>query len=354
MRQSERRQSPATLPTGEFPWGEVHFLAQKFGTLLPFSYLCALSNPFNFIFTMAKGNMFQGMARGSVGDVVFSVLKGQQVARVRNRQPSNPRTASQMAQRALFSCAVKFYTRGIQNLFQFAFEDKKANESDYNAFMRHNAKQGIYLTKDQFDNPNYPAIGNFMVSYGSLIVPSPTFETISDSLAANVKISGIEIDSQNPPTTIGAFSALLVSSGNFSEGDILTFLGIRATGALLGTATNPITNVGLVPSWEITQITVDSSSEITLETAGLSVTPASGGGANVIWNIFEENSIAAIAFIQSRKTSSGLKVSTSNLVLSPDAITAVGYGQADVWKDIVVADWGARAQAILEGSESVN
>lgn len=299
--------------------------------------------------------MFQGMARGSVGDVTFSVLKGQQVARVRNRQPSNPRTASQMAQRALFSCAVKFYTRGIQNLFQFAFEDKKSNESDYNAFMRHNAKQGIYLTKDQFDNPNYPALGNFMVSYGSLSAPSASFATVDDDYVGNVTFSLTGAPEEGEiPTTIGALSLILTTYGGFSEGDILTFLGIRSTGAQLGTATNPITNTNFVPDWEIVQITIDSASTTLLESAGLTCNGYSSEDLDLQFDVFETDAIAAVAFIRSHQSASGLKVSTSNLVLSTNAATAVGYGQADTWRDIVVDDWGARAQAILEGSLSAN
>ena len=303
---------------------------------------------------MAKGNMFQGMARGSVGDVVFSVLKGQQVARVRNRQPSNPRTSSQMAQRALFSSAVKFYTRGIQNLFQFAFEDKKANESDYNAFMRHNAKQGIYLTKGQFDSTNFPALGNFMVSYGSLSAPAASFQSSGEDLLASVLIPLSATSAPTSPTTIGALSSILTSYGSFAEGDILTFLGIRSTGASLGTATNPIVSGNFPPAWEIVQITIDSASEMSLETAGLNILVIAADGIAIQFDVFGTTEISACAFIRSQKTSSGLKVSTSTLALSPNAATAVGYGQADTWKDIVVADWGARAKAILEGSESAN
>ena len=41
---------------------------------------------------MAKGNMLMGYSRGSVGDVTFARIKGQQIARARNRNPKNPKT----------------------------------------------------------------------------------------------------------------------------------------------------------------------------------------------------------------------------------------------------------------------
>lgn len=50
---------------------------------------------------MAKGNLFLGYAAGKVGDVVFSRMDGEQVARARNRSPKNPRTALQLLQRVV-------------------------------------------------------------------------------------------------------------------------------------------------------------------------------------------------------------------------------------------------------------
>lgn len=52
---------------------------------------------------MAKGNMLLGQARGSVGDVVFSVENGQQVSKVRTRTKANPKTAAQQIQRSIMA-----------------------------------------------------------------------------------------------------------------------------------------------------------------------------------------------------------------------------------------------------------
>lgn len=60
---------------------------------------------------MAKGNMFLGMSRGSVGDVTFYRNRGQQVARVRNRKPMNPKTEAQVIQRMILATASKAYSR---------------------------------------------------------------------------------------------------------------------------------------------------------------------------------------------------------------------------------------------------
>lgn len=52
---------------------------------------------------MGKGNMFLGQVRGSVGDVTFSVSRGQQISRVRRRQIGNPRSTGQQIQRMIFA-----------------------------------------------------------------------------------------------------------------------------------------------------------------------------------------------------------------------------------------------------------
>ena len=305
---------------------------------------------------MAKGNMFQGMARGAVGDVVFSVVKGQQVTKVRNRQPSNPRTASQVLQRAIFSTAVKFYTRGIQNLFQFAFEDKKSTESDYNAFMRRNAKLGMYITQEDFNNPNYPAVGTFFMSYGSLTAPTFTEETVGETSEVELKaVFPASISSGSLPTTIGELSQNLIDGGSVEQGDIVTLVRIF-TNQNSGTSSEPIVVNEFSPSWDLLQFTVDVSSSLTLANAGIEVERDSDGNAKIIIMSLYDNQtiINAGTAIVSRKTSSGLKVSTARLQLSPGALTALNYGTDAVFAGVVKTSWGAREEAILEGSESVN
>lgn len=74
------------------------------------AYICALFNNQNST-TMAKGNMFLGMSRGSVGDVTFYRNRGNQVARARNRKPMNPKTEAQTIQRMILATASKAYSR---------------------------------------------------------------------------------------------------------------------------------------------------------------------------------------------------------------------------------------------------
>lgn len=290
-----------------------------------------------------KGNMFLGYARGSVGDVTFARSKGQQVARARNRQPNNPRTAAQMTQRSIFADAVKFYSRGVQNLYTFAFEDKRAKESDYNAFMRHNAKNGIYMTKDMIDSSAYPAIGKWIMSFGSLA-------ELKNSIASNLLVAdtGVSATAVTSLTTVGTLSAALLANSNYMSGDIITFVVINSD-ATAGTAPNPLNVGSTAPVWTLKQIILNAADTTTLASLGITVA-LSSDNTIALGTTDTISAVGGAVCIHSRKTDSGLKVSTQELVLNTGAVTAYTNGTSAAWLDVVLADWSAREAAILEGS----
>ena len=88
---------------------------------------------------MSKGNMFLGMARGAVGDVVFSRLDGQQVTRARNRNPRNPKTNAQLMQRAISASILRAYQSG-KSIFDHSFEGKSAGAPCQREFMSLNMR----------------------------------------------------------------------------------------------------------------------------------------------------------------------------------------------------------------------
>lgn len=88
---------------------------------------------------MAKGNMLQGMATGKLGDVVFARANGEQISRVRNRHPKNPRTNKQMYQRAVMATVMQAYSAG-QELFNHAFQGKSVGAENQRAFLSKNSK----------------------------------------------------------------------------------------------------------------------------------------------------------------------------------------------------------------------
>lgn len=303
---------------------------------------------------MSKGNVLLGMARGAVGDIVFSRLKGQQVTRARNRMPANPRTSSQMYQRALFTDAVKFYTRGRRNLFQFAFENKKENESDYNAFMRENAKRGVVISKAAFDNYGYPALGNFIMSKGTL--PPMSSSLTSTGMQIETTIHATETPAV---ATLGDISKVFIDGVDILDGDILTFVTIVVND---NTNVPSVDGVGGYTDWAINQIQLDANSKQPLSDYGLTAAalePSSGSSYVEMHQTIDfliNTSIAAGAVIHSRNTANGVRVSTEELKLNSVATTAIEAARQRSYIDAVVESWRITQQApvvseaVMQGS----
>lgn len=289
---------------------------------------------------MAQGNMLLGYARGSVGDVTFFRSGGSQRARARNRKPNNPRSSSQMTQRAKFASAVKFYKRAVSNFFRFAYQDKKGNESDYNAFMRHNIQGAPLISKTAFDKQGYPALGNWVLSYGEL-------QPLNYIEGENGSIIELPENITSNPSNLGELSQGLIDSGFYEQGDIITVVMIDITGTPLPTATP--TGV-YTTAWKTAQFRVDYNSIESLNNLGLgTVTVTAQSGVRML----NFASHSAFAVIVSRNTSNGLKVSRSELVYdTPTGLALFNAYTDDNYKAEVLQDWKTSLEAILQGSLS--
>lgn len=292
---------------------------------------------------------YVGNARGKLGDAVLYRSKGNTIARAYNPEPKNRRTVSQQSQRSVFSAAVKFYARGVQNLFLFAFENKKPQESDYNAFMRYNANRGMYFGPQQNDDDTYPALGDFVLTRGSLGSFSQELYAGGPQLSFNV--SGI----QSAPTTLGELTAILIDKG-LMEGDIITFLGIT-TDSGLGTPYNPVELGTEVPEWHLKQFTLDLASSDTLASLGFeaSYLPVIRSLVITVFNFgaYDEG-IASGAVVVSRQDGGLLRVSNTNLMLNEAASEALALGRSVTWHNVVMSSWNAEQLSILQGGISVN
>lgn len=284
--------------------------------------------------------MFQGQARGSVGDVVFSRVKGQQVARMRNRVPANPRTEKQMRQRSQFISAVLFYSRGTKNQFKFAFEGKKQTESDFNAFMRLNAMNGIVVTPEQKNNEMFPMIGKWVLSKGSLGEIEGNLAEVGNK---NVAVGQIMFNAN--PTTIGELSAAIAKQGLYKDGDIVTACAIGG-----GTLDGGLAYAGK-KYWLIQQFILDSNSTVSL--ASLNI--RANSNALYFDNLAIPTGVpAGFGFIISRNSPNGLMVSTSTLKLTAETDAAWNKMRTEAYRKNVAAVWGAASDSILQGSLSEN
>lgn len=298
---------------------------------------------------MSKGNMLLGYARGKVGSMVFSRANGEQITRAYNGTPMNNRTVPQMLQRTTFITANKFFTRGNQNFFKFSFEDKRQNESDFNAFMRNNIKNASMMSQYAFDEATYPALGRFLLTKGSLYGVPLTYHQTEGCY-------DIIETTDNTLGTIGSFSTALMEEFQLQKGDIFTALMISAEGS--NTANTPSIlplRRGIV-RWTIKQFTIDPDNNSPLQTYF---------GDTIIINDKrplrryalkfgnDAENIQAACITISRNTRRGVKVSTSQLVFNKQATDAFNASQTPDYKQDVINSWDATPESILEGSQSL-
>lgn len=183
---------------------------------------------------MSKGNLFLGQARGSVGDVTFTHIAGQQVARARNRSPRNPRVPSQMLQRIVLNSASKAYSL-MQQIVNHSFEGIQGVARNQQRFMQLNTSAFRDKLAAVIANPTeaealastaysfsfkgdfFPQLNPYQISEGTL--PAMTVQCGSASspkFQLRIETSAAEILSYQD----------VIDTLNVQAGDQLTFIGL--------------------------------------------------------------------------------------------------------------------------------
>lgn len=121
---------------------------------------------------MARGNLFQGMARGKVGDVVFYRMNGIQMSRVRNRTPKNPRSNEQLYQRAIIATTMKIYSAG-KEIFDHAFQGYTVGEGCMRRFNSVNARILRAGLIAELNNPENECTFRYVSPKALYAVPCP-------------------------------------------------------------------------------------------------------------------------------------------------------------------------------------
>lgn len=174
---------------------------------------------------MAIGNMFQGMARGKVGDVVFAVRDGKQVSRVRNRRPKNPKTNKQMLQRAVMATVLQAYSAG-REIFDHSFQGKSVGEKNQRAFLSKNAKLLRSNLATEIEAGTTPLNCNVAVVAPGAINPVPGGYMISEGTYAqgffawDYSLYGFKTPNVLTDETVAQYA----ERNGLIEGDIYTFV----------------------------------------------------------------------------------------------------------------------------------
>lgn len=283
-----------------------------------------------------------GKRIGSVGNETYSVVKGQNVVREKPAQVANPRTYAQMEQRSIFIDAVRFYEHANKNLFKFAFEDKRSYESDYNAFMRANAKNGVNISPSMSSDYRFPAIGNWLLTSGSL--QGVDFSIAEDEFRIDLKHAPSSL-----VTTVGGLSAMILQNyPNLANGDIITMLHIKSSAMDFSEEDLRVQYDGQeAASWNIWQFRINTSSSALLSTVNINDI-VEGDAFATIKSDIDQDKVEGVAVIVSREVPGGIKVSTTSVVNNAMAntfLTAFARNKARI-----IAEWGLSDPAILQGS----
>lgn len=303
---------------------------------------------------MAKSHSFFGLRRGSTKSLTFQVNKGQQITKDRVYEVANPRTTQQMAQRLRFACAVQFFKHANQALFKYAFEDKGQLESDYNAFIRHNALNAGVVSRYMLER-NYPAMGAFQLTQGSLgdITPTVYVEAREgDTPGVYYNVKGTKFINDEDATVGDFWKQFLAAYPSLQNGDIVTLVEIGDENTIpVKSADEAISKFALCyaeegvvdsPRWLIKQFKIDVNSTANLIDEGSNLTPFWTDvapdnnlypiAADIREDSFHDDRLHAIALIVSRPISSSeVKVTSSSLCCNPATALALDVAKSTPW-----------------------
>lgn len=310
---------------------------------------------------MSKGSSYWGTATGKIGNTVVRVRKGVRVESAYQPNVTNPRSGGQVVQRGKFSDAVGFYKRAMANFFKMAFEDKKTNETDFNAFMRHNVRRAYVYSRQMVMGGEgaLPYIGKWLLSYGSL----PNIPIIADS--TGIVAQSFMPSTANAQSTMAQMFSDLIDGGFAQEGDIFTVVRIMTSadgaaydeysdeqlGLIPGFTYTGTLLAGAPPMWKVDQYVVNTESSTLLSSLKWLDLKTDGTSYFNFSDMEIENapSARAAAVIISRKTANGLLCSTSQLVWNKTGEQMMTNMATDEWLQGQRKAWSSQ-NVILAGA----
>lgn len=288
---------------------------------------------------MSKGNMLLGQARGRVGSLVFARRSGEQITRTYSAQVKNPKTRAQMVQRVQWPNLVNMW-RLLKPYLQKGMQGKKANQSDFNAFMSRNISLSpAYLTKGEA-RAGATVLSEYIITSGTLGALQ-----MRDARTTPFAVLGGYVGADFPDLTMGEFSQMFIQANpNFAVGDQVTFF---LFGQLLESSI-PVVRVNALKF-----VLTDSSDARTFAGASevigdIEINTDEGNAYITIENPNTNYMSFATAVVHSRLEDGSLRVSESRMYVSyatdGGGLQGVGFG---VSLDEALASYGFTEDAYL-------
>lgn len=153
---------------------------------------------------MARGNIFLGKARGKVGSVVLSKgRRGEMISRAYQPQVLNPKSSSQVLQRALFASATIAGSK-LSDLVDHSFDGIKEGQDNRNEFVRLNTNALRELAKSE----GQASVNPFVSAKGSgMIKPAPWILSNGSLGVCNVGVDFTKAVSDGGAGTLAAWKS---------------------------------------------------------------------------------------------------------------------------------------------------
>lgn len=302
---------------------------------------------------MAQGSFILYGSKGKVGNVVAQRNKGKTIIR-EHVIPANPRTKAQQLQRSRFGYLAKFYAEGVKQFFKFSFENKKSNESDYNAFMRENKANMFYATKQMLDNYDSCAFGPYRLTSGSIMGYGSSVVWNEEYGQLEVSVPGLTED-----MNWGAISELLIAQhAGWQNGDIITFVTIadaNPSATYCDTVEDAIANNSYFKNnagtiWRFVQVVINTADTkdpteygIGVDAGMLTIVPSATEGSS--------STLGGGTMVVSRNVANGTEVSDSYLEIGDGLKSHIDLIANDpAWVEHCAKTMLGSEDSILQGS----
>ena len=300
-------------------------------------YICSILTLIHTTMAIVTNFWLKGSKKRLGGAVLYKAM-GQTRARELANSVTNPRTEAQMSQRIKWSNLVNFY-RANASWMKYAFETKKANQSEYNKFMSVNVTASqIALTKDAAASGAcivYP----YIMTQGSL--PSIEWQNAPSVVKSNVFLA--PSDTLEDYTTVGEFSdALIQYNPALREGDQLSF--IRLTQMVNATTGYPYV---IVRKYEM--ILSKTSAEALEDYWPVELFSAPGTEEGNVLQVKKENRQGGFLMIISRTIGGKTYVSTQGVVIVNNEAFIQQYSSASAIQ-AAIQSYGDAEDAFLSST----
>ena len=254
---------------------------------------------------MAKVQNFYAKNQiGKLGGAVYYVVGGETRSRELAASVTNPRTTAQMLQRVRWANLVNFY-RANRSWMKYAFETKKANQSEYNKFMSLNVSSSpIYLTKRQ-------AAGGACVAY-PYIITQGSMASVEHTVSGNTISTNLYIPDDAElisSTSVAQLSQWLVEKNPALQyGDQVSLIRVYQS-------SNPNTGLPYIVVRKYEMILSSTNFSSWANYLPSDIVADNGAFENKCLIINAEGRVGGVSFIISRTVGGKTYVSTQSLVV---------------------------------------